>query len=592
MAPAWSDAVWLAAAFAAGFGVCRWSLSPAAVGTPPRHQVATAVLPTRGTARPSACPSPPHPLPAPPAPCSCAPGAVALGPRSEEQRLARYLRALPQRAVSCAGWLPVNHSLPPPAALAHCAARWLAAHPAHLLNTTQPRSVFDFGFDGLPHPLAAAVPDSWVFFTAWLPPSGPPPPPRLPLPQKQVLLAPPTAIRLAALVVSNSLFDVSLLLRLEELQYTIQAVDLPLLLGSLLGMARTAFVLLPCSAQGDVLPDSFIRNATRRAVEVTTDLGVHVLDVRVAEVVVLRHLTCTRALLQVTVQKVHRAVRLKWCFYPAGTKYDLVYRVDEWPQLVHRYLMQWTRAGGDKVKTIRKWRPSMNLADVLGWGVTAAHREAILWDMLRHPSCPDPAVQNWLMTEGGEVERIDANQQAIKGKHPEGSSYVEFLRLQTCLSRRGPWKQVDRKEGLLHESADGEHRFVVSKFFRKNNRTPGKWDDFAPVDEDPYAACPPCGACVRHAFPVFKMWRHGNETRPPAACHACYACQRARLLGAGYPTTGFEVCTDVEGVGAEGPDRPEFCDAAVGQPLPRPSLRLLCRQLRDKDRRCSAPPDP
>ncbi len=45
-------------------------------------------------------------------------------------------------------------------------------------------------------------------------------------------------------------------------------------------------------------------------------------------------------------------------FGHVGPKYDLVYRRAEWVQLVHRYLMQWTLAGGDKVKTIRKGGPA------------------------------------------------------------------------------------------------------------------------------------------------------------------------------------------------------------------------------------------
>lgn len=35
--------------------------------------------------------------------------------------------------------------------------------------------------------------------------------------------------------------------------------------------------------------------------------------------------------------------------HPLGPKYDLVYRDQEWVQLVHRYVIQYTRASGDKV---------------------------------------------------------------------------------------------------------------------------------------------------------------------------------------------------------------------------------------------------
>ena len=40
--------------------------------------------------------------------------------------------------------------------------------------------------------------------------------------------------------------------------------------------------------------------------------------------------------LEVTVLKSMRGVRLKWCYYPMGTKYDLIYRQNEPVTLVLR----------------------------------------------------------------------------------------------------------------------------------------------------------------------------------------------------------------------------------------------------------------
>ena len=452
---------------------------------------------------------------------------------------------------------------------------------------SRPHSVFDFGYDGLDYPLVNSTAANWVYFTPLLPQADIPLPEKLKLPQNQVLMAPPTSLRLASLLVTNSLFDLGLLLRVDELAAAAKTTEFHILLGSMLAMSRMSFVMLPCSKEGAFPGQGYIKKAVRRAVAQTKDLGIHVLDVEVKEVAVFKHPKCARALLQVTANKIHRGVRLKWCFYPLATKYDLVYRRNEWVQLVHRYLQQYTRAGGDKVKVIRRWKASMNMADVVGWGVTKAQLEVLLWDMLRIPSCPDPAVQNWLMTEGGYADRIDPNQQAIKGKHPEASSYVEFLRLQLCLSKLGPWKQVERKEGLLHETIDGKYRFAVSKFFSKNVTKEGKWDDMVPEDTNEYPHCPMCKRCVRHAFPVYKMWRHGNETVPPPECHECYRCQREHYLGSGIPIQRFSGCTDVDGVDSDDTTRREYCDNSQLEPLQRPSMIALCNERKmASERRC------
>ena len=116
-----------------------------------------------------------------------------------------------------------------------------------------------------------------------------------------------------------------------------------------------------------------------------------------------------------------------------------------------------------KVKNIRKWNPSINMADVIGWGLTRETREVMYWDMVRQPSCPDPAIQNWLLVGGGRVVRIDANQQP-QFVFPEGPHYLEFLRLSVCVGQGVKWKQVFAEDGtLVHVTKDGRLRFTGGK---------------------------------------------------------------------------------------------------------------------------------
>jgi len=84
------------------------------------------------------------------------------------------------------------------------------------------------------------------------------------------------------------------------------------------------------------------------------------------------------------------------------SKYDLIYRRGDMIQLVHRYILQWTRFGGDKVKTIRKWHPSINMvccrvSSFLAklWGGEAGKGRPLgTWPKLAAFIHPPPSLQN------------------------------------------------------------------------------------------------------------------------------------------------------------------------------------------------------
>ena len=102
------------------------------------------------------------------------------------------------------------------------------------------------------HPRAAArrppqVADDWLMLTSLLPDDSLQLPARRVLPDKQLLLAEPSLHRLRALFVTNSLFDVQLALRVDDMLSFAAVPDLSLLLGNILAMGRVTYVMLPCT---------------------------------------------------------------------------------------------------------------------------------------------------------------------------------------------------------------------------------------------------------------------------------------------------------------------------------------------------------
>eukprot|EP01012_Entosiphon_sulcatum_P012012 TRINITY_DN17476_c0_g1_i2.p1 TRINITY_DN17476_c0_g1~~TRINITY_DN17476_c0_g1_i2.p1 ORF type:complete len:359 (+),score=32.46 TRINITY_DN17476_c0_g1_i2:630-1706(+) len=349
-------------------------------------------------------------------------------------------------------------------------------------------------------------------------------------------------------------------------------------------MAKVTYLVLPCSLMHHTdrskdVPEIYaVQESVKIALAKRHPLGVQELEVEVEPIVGLSFGTnatsgpmgCGRHLLRVRVIHSRRVVRLKWCYYPMGAKYDLVYRGPREPiQLVLRAVV----TSGEKVKTIRAWKPSINLADLIGWGVPREYREQLFYAMLAQPSCPDPAVHNWLVVGGGRVERIDANQQS-SFSFPQGRDYLEFLRLSVCVGDGQRWKQVWEHNKLIHVTKDGNFKFADTRLLRLVGS-----DQYRPVEYTDHRAgecfdtVGGCQECLQHPFRVLKMVFHNNATRPPESCRRCHQCQAERLLGRpGTPQTKVYVgCTDVEGVGENSVDRPAFCYDSQERPIPRPS---------------------
>mmetsp|Transcript_99530 Transcript_99530/g.171322 ORF Transcript_99530/g.171322 Transcript_99530/m.171322 type:complete len:607 (-) Transcript_99530:247-2067(-) len=529
-----------------------------------------------------------------PAQCSCeTPGNSSRGMLSKGAAnggLAQYRKELTKRATKCtdphSGDRAKGTKVPPSSVIAACALQWIARNVEAELDPTRPQILFDYAYNGMQYDLPTLTDKQWVYLTSLLPEDSLPLPERRVLADNQLLLGSPSEYRVQSLFTTNSLFDVQFALRMGDIIAATQPLEVHRLLAGMLGMGRVTYLILSCDSHESGMTDSeFVKKAVQQRLSNVGEMGLHQLDVKVEVASVFRFGGCTKELLRVSPQKIHRGVRLKWCYYPLGTKYDLIYRRGDMVQLVHRYILQWTRFGGDKVKTIRKWHPSINMGDILGWGLPRQQREVLLWDMLTQPSCPDPAIQNWLLSNRGRVVRIDPNQQSWKNKHPVARQYVEFLRLFLCVSRGEGWRQ--RFDGavtsacmscsggnLIHVSKDREYKFFETALHKKT-----KDGSYHPVPlgdavaNNEYPECPACNQCVMHTWRSLKLFWHNNKSLPPPACTECYDCQRQKELGKGVSLQVGDIhgCTDVEGVEDDSVERTEFCYDNQMKPVPRPS---------------------
>ena len=129
--------------------------------------------------------------------------------------------------------------------------------------------------------------------------------------------------------------------------------------------------------------------------------------------------------LQVTVRRLHRRVRKKWCFYPHnGTRYDLHYIQGSPPSLTR------TGSQGSEATAVRA-KPVVGVAEVLGWGLLRDQREVLTWDMLRFPNFGNASVDSWVVTQGGRMQPMDP----LEPDHshsPVGHHYVDYLRIGMC----------------------------------------------------------------------------------------------------------------------------------------------------------------
>eukprot|EP01004_Peranema_trichophorum_P002128 NODE_1296_length_2025_cov_20.183491_g1097_i0.p1 GENE.NODE_1296_length_2025_cov_20.183491_g1097_i0~~NODE_1296_length_2025_cov_20.183491_g1097_i0.p1 ORF type:complete len:632 (+),score=127.50 NODE_1296_length_2025_cov_20.183491_g1097_i0:88-1983(+) len=307
------------------------------------------------------------------------------------------------------------------------------------------------------------LPNTWTFVTATLPDiQDSIAVKRVPL--NHIIWAPPTIHRIWSLAASMNFFDYQLILRLEDLSnYT--RLNASEILGQLIPMAKHTFIVLPC---GLLNTSDFINSAIDSIKQRNYKVGLHDIKLKIKTIKVFTSEcgTCYSPLVKVSILQVERGVRHAWCYHrwPFTHKFTLQWKEGDVPFLVNN--MPKHLPGGDK--RLSHWTPNINLSELLAWGVSAARRLLFQMDMLHYPAASDPASQNWLVSKGGRLIRIDFDnqqQEVIVGK-----DYMKALGLWTCV-------------------APPEY---LSKL------------------------CPCCKTCIE--------WSWDKNVFPPSQCHECYYC--------------------------------------------------------------------
>eukprot|EP00668_Euglena_longa_P035093 GGOE01045075.1.p1 GENE.GGOE01045075.1~~GGOE01045075.1.p1 ORF type:complete len:488 (-),score=119.63 GGOE01045075.1:83-1546(-) len=283
----------------------------------------------------------------------------------------------------------------------------------------------------------------------------------VPLAPNVLVWSPPTEHKLRAFATSMNLLDVQVVLEMALLQAALSAWLLDALLAHLLPMARVTFIVLPCDESlGNVSEavQQYLR--TQR-----WQLGPRELSLRVTALHRLPGPPCA-TLWQIELQRMVRGVRHFWCFHNSVYKHKFDLTVTEGRDINLRYIR-----GGKRKNLTSIWRSNLNMAEVLGWGLSRPYRKLLFWDALRVPQFSDSVIQNWVLCCGAHMRRIDTN--ANRRMHGR-SEYLGDLRQMLCLN-------------------DAEAR-----------------TDFP--------QCPSCTSCLAFSF-------HGKR-KPPLTCDDCYTCAR------------------------------------------------------------------
>eukprot|EP00667_Euglena_gracilis_P007151 EG_transcript_7221 len=504
----------------------------------------------------------------PPA-CHCA--------EEAEDEVAAYGRRLAARATECEDDIAKQRMGIPMICpvLARCATHWIVRHDAPGWGQ-QPQALLDYGYDAMDFPVADAVSKDWLFLAAFLPQDTIALPAKRGMPRNLVFLAPPILHRLKAFFQTPTLLDVQFALRIDELLTYATPIGLLDLVGRLLAMAKTTYLLLPCTGLSDLTDAAVVARAVEHVLALGRQrtFGVKELEVDVEQSAVFRYRTCTRPLLRVTVRALKRRVRKKWCFYPfEGTTYTLQYTKEFGARLI-------LDPGSGAPTELPYPSPSVGVAEVIGWGLLRDQREVMTWDMLRHPNAGPPGVHNWAVAAGGRVVRRAPLGGDEAAGRPVGIQYVDFLRMEMCTF--GPIEQGIKFRQVLGDTPKGKQLLFLSRtknfqFFNGTMYTAAgsSWKVREQSTPD-IGDCQACSACLAYPFPVVDPT--GTQKAAPKECEQCYGCQYDRFLGKGMPLSRIFVgCTDVEGVMENSAKPPELCDDTQRGHLPRPSEASTAR---------------
>eukprot|EP01012_Entosiphon_sulcatum_P014377 TRINITY_DN19410_c0_g1_i1.p1 TRINITY_DN19410_c0_g1~~TRINITY_DN19410_c0_g1_i1.p1 ORF type:complete len:574 (-),score=84.93 TRINITY_DN19410_c0_g1_i1:4-1725(-) len=477
-----------------------------------------------------------------------------------------HREALLERAVPCVDDIAKKRMGIPMMSnvLSRCALLWIGQHAEAQLHPKMPQLLFDYAYDAMDYPFAAAPFRNWLLLSAFLPQDS------IALPFKKgsgrnhILLGTPIIHRLESLFATSLWFDVQLALRLDEVATYATPILLQNLIAKILAMGRVTFLVMPCSGNPEMTDVDLIYQAAN-SVRAKGPLGIHHLEVEVESVAVFKYQTCVKELLRITTRRVERSGRAKWCYYPSEhfARFNISGR---------RGIKVTDLATGKQVTT---WHPSrlpyIDLANLFGWSVVRDTRERILADVLRQPPCPHIQLHNLVLLGSG---RYDCRPTPLNLRHssesfvnPTGLHYVAFMQMSTCTGDGLKWKEVYDDRRLVHLTVTRDMRYADGYFWRRDGGSGWRHANTLGVQSSLFVDgrnTPICTVCTEC------MMQFRSPEQSPAVCGNCSDCLDIAKNGM-YLAKSFVGCNDVEAVNENGSPRPELCwDTQLG-PIARPS---------------------
>jgi hypothetical protein len=312
------------------------------------------------------------------------------------------------------------------------------------------------------------------------------------LPSNVVTLSYLTPHKLFSLAATLNFYNVMLLIRLPDVLRVphFSDVDVHKLLGHLLPLAKSTYLLLPCGYGIETVKESI-----RRALQANYTVGVKRLQYSVTPLQAYAQLEgkdgkrCIQPLLNITIKAMIRGTRQTWCvhelhefmgktLYDHKLKYDFKYLAasDGRPPVYQIGLLKGERFVIAKDLS-GEWIPSMKLKDILGWGVSKMQRQLFLAEQLRVPQFPDAGAHNWVVCCGAQAQRIDSTDRAGARSFPK-AKYLSLLKSEVCLPHEN-FSDIDK---CLECRACLAHKFTWVK-----TKTPPQ-------------ECIQCPDCVQEAF--------------------------------------------------------------------------------------------
>uniref|UniRef100_A0A7S1J2D2 Uncharacterized protein n=1 Tax=Eutreptiella gymnastica TaxID=73025 RepID=A0A7S1J2D2_9EUGL len=219
-------------------------------------------------------------------------------------------------------------------------------------------------------------------------------------------------------------FTAQLLLRLEALMAA-TGLTVPEIVGSMVPMAHTTLLILPCATDED--EEGAIHEALKASQG--NKVGLQSLGYTLERIKAFVSGGCERHLWKISVVNMSKGVKHKWCDFshPWRHKFNFILRRGRIG------LSPEEGVNKGKIRWPSSWSPSINSDTLIAWGVHPLQKELLLWDIYNYASLSDPGITNWILGAGGRILRIDWNNPFMPKL--KGLEYATGQCIQLCMRK-------------------------------------------------------------------------------------------------------------------------------------------------------------